>query len=49
MNKQEILKWIEIALKGELNNIMMDGRSLDRKKVEQRHDEIMNYLKENMK
>ena len=48
-HKEGILKDIEIALKGELNNVMSDSRPLDWKSLEQRHKDIINYLRENLK
>jgi hypothetical protein len=49
MNKEQIIQYIGIVLKGELNDVMGDPRPLDWKKVEQRHKYIMNYLIENLK
>jgi hypothetical protein len=48
-SKEAIMKDIELALKGQLNNIMSDSRPLDWKSLEQRHKDIMNYLMENLK
>lgn len=46
--KENIIKDIELALKHQLNSIMSDSRPLDWKSVEQRHNDILNYLKENL-
>ena len=47
--KENIIKDIELALKGQLNDVMGDSRPLDWKSLEQRHKDIISYLKENLK
>ena len=49
MTKEDIIKDIELSLKNQLNNVMADSRPLDWKNLEQRHKDIINYLKKNLK